>query len=75
MPLQLTPDLFRFSDSNPFWIKIGSTRYYLMRERQDGKYTYKDFLGYDVTKKRLFEPLFELESDEVAEVKGDLPNI
>ena len=63
MPLQLTPDLFRFSDSNPFWIKIGSTKYYLMRERQDGKYTYKDFLGYDVTKKRLFEPLFELESD------------
>ncbi len=63
LPFQLTPDLFRFSDSNPFWIKIGSTKYYLMRTRADGNYTYKDCLGYDITKKRLFEPLFDLESD------------
>lgn len=63
MPLQLAPDLFAFSDSTPFWVKIGSTKYYLIRERSDGIYTYKDCVGYDETKKRLFEPLYELDSD------------
>lgn len=63
IPLQLTPDLFRFSDSNPFWINIKGTKYYLFKDRSDGNYTYKDILGYDLTKKRLFEPLFDLESD------------
>lgn len=63
LPLQLTPDLFRFSDSNPFWINIKGTKYYMIKSRSDGNYTYKDILGYDLTKKRLFEPLFDLESD------------
>ena len=63
MPPQMFPDLFAFSDSTPFWIKIGSTKYYLIRERADGKYTYKDCVGYDETKTRLFEPLYELDSD------------
>lgn len=63
LPLQLTPDLFRFSDSNPFWITIKGTKYYMFKSRSDGKYSYKDIVGYDLTKKRLFEPLFDLESD------------
>ena len=63
IPLQLTPDLFRFSDSNPFWITIKGTKYYMFKSRSDGSYSYKDIVGYDLTKKRLFEPLFDLESD------------
>lgn len=50
----------KFAESTPFWIKIGDTKYFLIRNRADGNYTYKDIVGCDKSKKQLFEPFYEI---------------
>lgn len=60
MPKAYTIFSTKFAESTPFWIKIGDTKYYLIRNRADGNYTYKDIVGCDKSKKQLFEPFFEM---------------
>lgn len=59
----------KFAKTTPFWIKIGDTKYYMVIERSDNNYTYKDLLGCNKSKKQLFTPFKELDND------GDYTNI
>ena len=62
-PVPYTIFSSKFAETNPFWIKIGHTKYYLIHNRNDGNYTYKDLVGCEKVKKQLFEPFFELDTD------------
>lgn len=54
----------KFADSTPFWIKIGSTKYYMIHEKTNGSYTQKDLLGCEKDKDRLFEPFYEMDTNQ-----------
>lgn len=63
-PVQYTILSTKYDSSTPFWIKIGGEKYYFIRSKADGNYSYKDLLGCDKSKKQLFEPFYELNRDD-----------
>lgn len=62
-PVQYTILSTKYAASTPFWIKIGGEKYYFVRERTDGNYSYRDLVGCDKSKKQLFEAFYELNTD------------
>lgn len=62
-PLQYTILSTKYAASTPFWIKIGGEKYYFVRDREDGSYSYRDLVGCDKSKKQLFEAFYELNTD------------
>ena len=62
-PQQYTIFSSKFSCPTPFWVKVADTKYYFVRARSDGNYSYKDLVGCDRKKKQLFEPFYEFDRD------------
>lgn len=63
LPLPITVFSQRYSKTTPFWIRIGTEKYYLVKNREDKNYTYNDLVGCGEAKSRLFEPFFEINTD------------
>ncbi len=64
LPVQYTILSSKYAASTPFWIKIGSEKYYMLRTSSDGNYSYKSLVGCDKPKKQLFEALSELNNGD-----------
>lgn len=63
LPLPATVFNSKFAVTTPYWVKINNTKYYLVKNRVDGNYSYRDFVGCDKPKRQLFMPFAELDSD------------
>jgi len=52
--------------ADPYVVKINGQKYYMVRDKEDNKYTKDDILGYDDTKTELFDDMKSLNSDDDA---------
>lgn len=67
--LQSTPTIFnifstKLSKSTPFWIKVGSTKYYFVHNKTDGQYIYSDLVGCEGEKDVLFEQFYKMDTNK-----------
>lgn len=74
LPVQYTILSSKYAASTPFWIKIGSEKYYMLRASSDGNYSYKNLVGCDKPKKQLFEALSELNNGDKMLTSAELGN-
>lgn len=74
LPVQYTILSSKYAASTPFWIKIGSEKYYMLRASSDGNYSYKNLVGCDKPKKQLFEALSELNNGDKTLTSAELGN-
>lgn len=74
LPVQYTILSSKYAASTPFWIKIGSEKYYMLRTSSDGNYSYKNLVGCDKPKKQLFESLLDLNNGDKMLTAAELGN-
>lgn len=74
LPVQYTILSTKYAASTPFWIKIGSEKYYMLRGSSDENYSYKNLVGCDKPKKQLFEALSELNNGDNMLTAAELGN-